>query len=286
MKQSLLLIVALVPFFFLNCTKEQPKVSWLVIEKWDLLPNSQADNDQGELTHNFNQVFLNMDGKAMGAFELPCKVPIIGEGEHDFVLIPGVVKNGINDTKARYPFVENYVTTATLKLEDTIYMQPTTKYFATVKFLIEDFESPGMNFENEGSTPAELYRDDDPDILKWGNFFGRVDLNDEDSLFVGYTTFGESLPINADVYLELDYMNSNSVLTSVLSFGNETFFDDIHVQINPQDNPEWKKIYIDLREIITFRSSSPINEQSFTAVLDEEGTQKFIYFDNLKVVYR
>jgi hypothetical protein len=286
--------IFLVPFLFLNCIKEQEKVSWLKIEKWMLEANPLAEYPQGELTHDFDQVFLNMNGKVLGAFELPAKVPVLAEGVQNFILIPGIVNNGINETKKRYPFVENYQVDFELVLEDTVTMQPVTRYYENTKFLIEDFEipSPDQNkpsqyLENDQTSNAKMYRDNDPEILQWGNYFGRVDLNDEDSLFVAFTTFGESWPKqNSEVYLELDFMISNSFLTTVLSFGNNTFYEDINVQVMPRNETEWRKIYIELREIVSFRNNAPLNEQAFTAVIDEFGEDKFIYLDNIKIVYR
>lgn len=277
----------LIPFFVINCVKEQQKVSWLKIEKWELLENINANNDQGELTHNFNQVFLNMDGKVIGAFELPAKVPILAQGEHNFVLLPGIVNNGINATKRRYPFVEAYTTDFTLILEDTVTMSPKTMYFDGINFLIEDFESPALSIENDESGNCPLYRDNDPEILKWGNYFGRADLNDQDSLLIAFTTFQQSLPKqNSEVYLEFDYMISNPLITSVISYNSVSFHEDVHVQVNPPKEPEWRKIYIDLKEIISFRSQATVNEQVFTAILDKPGSEKFIYLDNIKVVFR
>ena len=89
----------------------------------------------------------------------------------------------------------------------------------------------------------------------------------------------------AEVYLELDFLNTNSVLTSVISYGNGTYHDDPYIQLNPQDNPVWKHIYIDLKEIVSTRSTSPFNEVSFNMTLDEEGTNKFVLLDNIKVIH-
>jgi len=278
--------IALV-FVLFSCVKEQQKVSWLKIEKWDLLPNPLAENEQGELTHNFNQVFLNMDGKVLGAFELPAKVPILAEGEHSFVLLPGIQNNGINNTKKRYPFVEPYEITFTLVLEDTVTMSPTTRYYDNIQFLIEDFENPAPKIITDENSVAQIVRDNDSDFLEWGNFFGRIDLNDEDSVFIAYTNFGYNLPKqNREVYMELDFMNTNSIATSVISYSSSTFYDDIHMQLNPREELEWRHIYLDLREIISFRNQATFNEQGFTALLDEKGEEKFILFDNLKIVYR
>src|SRR5690554_7194653 len=69
----------IVALLFFSCAKDQPEVAWLKIDQWDLVANPDAENPQGELSHNLNQVFVNMDGKSLGMYELPAKIPIIGE---------------------------------------------------------------------------------------------------------------------------------------------------------------------------------------------------------------
>ncbi len=281
------LAVGLFMFLAFACVKEQPKVSWLYIEKWELLQNPLAQNDQGEMSHNFNQVFLNMDGKVIGAFELPAKVPIIGEGTKEFVLLPGVIQNGINDRKVRYPFVEPYTVSMELKLEDTVKMFPTTRYYSDIQFLIEDFENPAVSLIKDESSAANIVRDNNSEYLKWGNFYGRIDLNDQDSIFLGYTNFGVSLPKQGrEVFMELDFMNTNTLATSVISYSATTFHDDIHVQLNPREEKVWRHIYIDLKEIVSNRPQATVNEQGFIAILDEAGASNFILLDNIKIIYR
>jgi len=270
-----------------SCAKEQPKVSGLKIESFQLEENLFAQNPQGELSHALTEAFVNMDGKYLGAFQLPIKIPIIGEGQHEIVILPGIINNGISDTKKRYPFVEPYTVSVNLLLEDTISITPITRYYAQTKFLIEDFENAVLKIETDGASQAIIEKENDPAILQWGNSYGAILLNPTDSLFIGYTNFGQSLPKQgAEVYLEMDYMNTNSMLTSVVSYSSTTFNDDIHIQINPQEEPPvWKHIYLDLKEIVSFRMNATTNEQGFTALLDEAGTSKYIYIDNLKVVY-
>lgn len=276
----------LVFLFLFSCAKEQPKVSWLRIESFVLEENIFAQNDQGELTHALTEAFINLDGKYLGAFQLPIKIPIMEEGVHEIVIIPSVINNGISSTKKRYPFVELYTASIDLILEDTISITPKTRYYKETKFLIEDFENAVVRVETDGASQASLVKADDPEILQWGNSYGAILLNPTDSVFIGYTNFIQSLPKQgAEVYLEMDYMNSNSLLTSVISYSSSSFNDDINIQLNPQENPKWKHIYLDLKEIISFRSSATVNEQGFTAILDEAGTSKYIYLDNIKVVY-
>jgi hypothetical protein len=282
-----LLGYTLVTLLLFNCAKEQPKVSWLRIESFVLEENLFAQNDQGELTHALTEAFVNMDGKYLGAFQLPIKIPIIGEGQHEILILPGVINNGISGTKRRYPFVEPYTVSVNLLLEDTISITPRTRYYKETKFLIEDFENAILKVQTDGSSQASIVKANDPDVLQWGNSYGAIHLNPTDSVFIGYTNFLQSLPKQgAEVYLEMDYMNSNSMMTSVISYSATSFNDDIHIQLNPQQEPAvWKHIYLDLKEIISFRMSATTNEQGFAAVLDEAGTTKYIYLDNIKVVY-
>lgn len=282
-----LLRYILLTFILVGCAKEQPKVSWLKIESFILEENLFAQNEQGELTHALTEAFVNMDGKYLGAFQLPIKIPIIGEGEHEIIILPGVINNGISGTKRRYPFVEPYTVSVNLLLEDTISITPRTRYYKETKFLIEDFENAILKVQTDGSSQASIVKANDPDILQWGNSYGAIHLNPTDSVFVGYTNFLKNLPKQgAEVYLEMDYMNSNSMMTSVISYSATSFNDDIHIQLNPQQEPAvWKHIYLDLKEIISFRISATTNEQGFAAVLDETGATKYIYLDNIKVVY-
>lgn len=284
MKRSYILF--LIPLLF-NCAKKQPEASWLIIDEWELLANPEVGpNDQGVLTHNISEAFVNMDGQLLGTFTLPAKIPIIGHGEHNFIIIPGVKNNGISATKRRYPFLKQYTETKALVRNDSVKISPKTMYYKDLIFKIEDFEEPTIKFEKSTLSTAQLEKGDSPEYLRWGNFYGEIELNDSDSLISIVSEFAGSMPKQgAEVYLEFDYINTNSALTSVISYGNDTYFDDPFIQVNPQEKPVWKHMYLDLKEIVSTRSSSPFNEISFIINLDEAGTNKFVYLDNIKVIH-
>lgn len=281
-----LYILFLIPFLF-TCAKKQPEVSWLIIEPWELVANPDVGpNDHGALTQNITEAFVNMDGQLLGAFSLPAKIPVIGEGQHDFIILPGVKNNGISSTKKRYPFLQQYAETINLVKHDTVSMSPSTMYFKELTFKIEDFEDATIDFETSNESTASITKNDDPQYLQWGNSYGEVLLDDANSFLSIVSEFVGTMPKQgAEVYLEFDFLNTNSALTSVVSYGNGTFWDDPNIQINPQTNPVWKHIYIDLKEIVSTRSSSPFNEISFIINLDEAGTNKFVLLDNIKIIH-
>lgn len=286
MKRIFILLFTTLLLF--SCKKDQPEVAWLKIDKWILNSNGNAQNPQGELSHNLSHVFVNMDGQSLGVFELPAKIPIIDKGNHEFVLIPGVKNNGSSKTIKRYPFFEQYKGTINLVKNDTVYFDPSTKYYSSLKFLIEDFESPSMQLDVSTQSTATLGRNNDPNILVWGNKYGEVKLDDSSSLISFVTNFQTVLPkLGTEVYLEFDFMNTNSLLTSTIAYGNGNYEEDPYVIVPPQKEgkAEWKHIYIDLKENISYHQTTPINEVQFTILLDEAGTSKYFYIDNIKLVY-
>lgn len=279
-----LYIIALISFLINGCAKQVDAPSWLKIEPWVLNSNPNAANVQGELSHNISQAWVNMDGKVLGVFELPVKIPVIGEGEHSFIIVPGVIQNGISSTKVQYPFFKQFTTTATLSTTDTLVMTPETMYHDDLQFWIEDFENAAIKIETDPTSTAELVPGNDPEHLKYGNFYGLVSLNDTDSLWVGYTNSQMFLPF-AESYLEIDYKNSNSLLTSVLDITSGAVSSNQNVILQPQDDPVWKKMYISLTAIRGNNANASYFEQAFTAVQDKTGTNSNIYIDNIKVIH-
>lgn len=273
----------------LSCAKEQPKVAWLKLDKWDLIENEDALYDQGELSHDLSQVFISVDGRSIGGYELPCKIPIVAStGDHELVLTPAIIINGIAKTKERYPFAKNQEVTIHLVQGDTVSFTPTTQYYNSTQFLIEDFESPSMQIEVSDESVGTVGRNDDPEILQWGNKYGEIILTDEDSLVLFVTNFGKQLPkYGTNVYLEFDYMNVNSALISTVSYGNGNFFIDHYLQVNPNlpEEAKWKHMYVDLTENISYRQNTPYNEVQFTLLKDYVGASRYFYLDNIKIIY-
>ncbi len=284
---KILFYAVFVLLLFNQCAKKVDTPLWITIDKWDLLDNPFASG-QGEMTANITDAWVNVNNKVIGVFELPIKIPIIGEpGDYEFILIPGVRSNGINATKIRYPFMEQYRQTISLSQSDTAYLNPTTMYYEDLNFFVEDFEDPlNIKMETDPISNTSLVTTNDPSIVAYGNYCGHIPLNDSDSLFSGYTNEngGLDLPIGADVFLEMDYYNTNTLLTTVLGISSNGIDEEPHIQLNAQENPVWKKIYIDLKEIVSFQNAD-VYQVGFTAILNELGTEKDIYIDNIKVIH-
>ena len=96
-----------------------------------------------------------------------------------------------------------------------------------------------------------------------------------------------NLPQGREVYLEIDYYNTNSVVSGLIGVGNSGITTNPNVQLNFQDasNVKWKKIYIDLKEAVSGMANIDYYEFSFEALIKAGETNTEINIDNIKAVY-
>lgn len=268
-----------------SCIKNNPKPSWLKINQWNLIKN--LDVEEGELSHNFSDVYITIDDKIIGIFELPVKLPLLLSGEHTLKLYPVIKNNGISATKKIYPFCEPMVINSILKENETIEINPKTKYYTNTNFWIEDFENTITKLDDSfTSSLAKIKKDNQASYLKYGNFYGHVNLNKvETDWFCKLPPL--ILPKNgSEVYLEIDYITTNNILTGLYAISNQDVKDNPNIQLNAQNLNEmnWKKIYIELKEIVSYSSNATIFENYFKAILDQDKSESNIYLDNIKIV--
>ena len=72
----LLAAVALTSCNWINPSEETP--SFIRVESIDFSTSST----QGTDSQNFVDAWIYIDGKSVGAYELPCTLPVLAEGEH------------------------------------------------------------------------------------------------------------------------------------------------------------------------------------------------------------
>jgi hypothetical protein len=102
-----LLLQALVFSMITSCDKfegDQTIPSYLAIDTIFLENNNLIE--EGELTHNFTDVWVYVDDQLIGAFELPAVVPVLVTGYHKLALYAGIKLNAISGTRVQHPFVQ------------------------------------------------------------------------------------------------------------------------------------------------------------------------------------
>lgn len=286
---KIILILSLAVLFVASsCVKNPPDPSWLEVTEWTLEANPNPLTPEGVLTENISDAWVYVDNDLIGVFEVPFKIPVLKSGTVKILLYPTVLNNGISATKKIYPFLEPYELTAELVQSQTLTINPVTRYYSIVKFSILDFEGANFGFEHDPSSLATLFGSTDPTIIQPLNQsqFGRVNLNSTESYWLAYTNLQESLPgSGAEVYLEIDYHTSNDFVTGVLAINSSGVTSNPNVQVNAQTTPHWKKIYIDLKTIVSGSPTANIFEHSFEAILAGGLSSSVINIDNVKVVH-
>lgn len=284
-----LLVIISISLLLTNCVKNNPQPVWLVINEWTLQTNLNANDEQGEMTHNFSDVWVYVDNKVIGVFELPCKIPVLVSGSAKVQLYPAVRNNGIASTKKLYPFVEPFVVNSENFIPGQSYTyNPTTRYLSNCNFWIEDFDAGSVKIQTDNNfSNASLQIENNSTISLTGDY-GHVALSQTDSLWIGITTDALTLPKGKEVYLEIDYRNTNALLTGVRAFnisGGTTDNDFVSVNAQKEADLKWKKIYIDLKEIVSYSQTAATFKQYFKTLLPKDVAFADIYIDNIKIIH-
>jgi len=281
----------------ISCSKEQFKAetpSYLHIESIDLEP----ETFEGSSSQKITDAWVTMDGNFLGAFELPCIVPILAEGEHQFRISSGIKANGISATRMIYPFYEvcdlyvksnnsyqlsdaNFIT---LIKDSAVVVRATTKYTENTDFLfIEDFEDAGAVLEMSEQSDTVLYTTNLDSLVFEGYGSGEIHLDSVNDFFELISS--EFIPIT-NIYnatmLELNYRCDHSFKLGVAVKSNGTGVIDRFesIQISPSSN--WNKIYIHMTNQINLGNSDDEFGVFIGSVKSSSVETASFYFDNIK----
>lgn len=273
-------------FFLIACSKKNPDPAWLKINEWNLISNKT--NKEGELSHNFSNAYIEIDDKTVGFFELPIQLPILEIGKHTIKIYPVVLNNGISASKTIYPFCVPYKLDVELNQNKTLTINPQTSYYTDCTFWIEDFEDAGIKLKSDAGYEDFFSTSNDKKFLKFGNNYGRILVTKTNPIWQGQTTTNNSLPQGKNIYLELDYLNTTNLLTGVHIINTSGITYNPNVTLNAQEktNLKWKKVYIDLRQMVSYSMTGSIFEQYFNVSDNSSTDSNFVLLDNIKLIYR
>lgn len=253
-----------------------------------------AGYDQGELdciaSHNFPDAWVIVNGKDLGTWELPCKIPVLADEAVSVKIYPGIKMNGVSTMRPRYPFADAIEQNITLKhSEITKVSDIPFKYYSTTQFkVIENFErdyngyfssedSNGVNFEH-------IYDDHNPT-----NRIGRISLEDSNTDF---NVISSTMKFNTVeyVFLEMDYrcdVENAQIYAGVLINKPTSALTTDEPLVVVNASPKWKKIYINLTQaVLRNHTSNAVGYKVYLSGGRSDSTPVHYYFDNIKVIYR
>ena len=235
----------------------------------------------------------------LGAFELPCTVPVLRHGKMKYLTInPAVKQGGVSGTRITYPFYQP------IQLEDVPLTALDTTCLGTYdeasgRYLLHTHYYPKGN---RLKVLAECYFEPtsfstcfdsnmtwvmgDPAGACTGQGYGKVHIADSVSIFTfGFNDSTEFDPADSRIlYMEIEYKTDLPLYVHMLGFSTtegSTVTSKSVMCINPKDH--WNKLYINLgRTWSQFNYRVPI--KVYFQVVNDQGAEGDILIDNIKVL--
>ena len=278
----------LIGSLFISCnddlTAELP--SYIEIRDFKYTGNNSINppHPDGYNSTNITDVWVSMDGQIIGNFEMPCKIPILSEGNHSFDIYPGIKVNGISGARMKYPFYKKFEIDTILIKNEVISIEPNTSYIKDLPTPIFNtrgqFESQGTMFEKTNMSDTIVIIQSD--VVFQGEKSAAVYLDDQNNYFEVRNI--EPLELINNTFLELDFLSTVNFNVGLIIINPEQA-EQKEELIQLYSTEEWKKIYLDLSPLINMGNSYSKFKIYFEGNYNEEEEENVIYLDNLKLIH-
>ena len=274
---------------------EIPSYLWIDSVHFQITDEAQ----QGTASHRITDVWVIANGKNLGLYQIPARIPILENGATLLNIDAGIMLGGVPQLRAKYPFYTTYTLTADLQRERIDTLTPRFTYtHATQFYFIEDFESAGIRF-NAYETSAPLEKTSDEALIfrhpqEDNNYSGIIELPYNDTIH--HFEIRTITPVNLTAQ-DINYclMEINFRITHDVEIGMiaHSAYSSIPAQQIPlahlvgNQNPEWKKVYVNFTQRIGGSSSFQMKNFDIyirATIPYNEKNARFL-FDNIKIVY-
>lgn len=240
---------------------------------------------EGSASHDITDAWILGGPEIIGVFELPVTAPILLSGPTELVIRPGIKINGIANTRTFYPFYTPYIINQNLIPGQIDTIKPVVEYLESTTFeLLEDFEGLNSAFDTSSLSKTGYEFTTDPEEVFEGNQSLKFTLTSDKNAFEIVSKNSYNLPRNQPVFAELNYKNSNVIFIGLIATGNNTFQKQAVIGINPTN--QWKKIYINLSELVTSLLPEGLDFRVFIAgELEADKDSAVILLDNFKLLH-
>ena len=278
-----------------GCDEEEPIPAYVYIDEIALQTNQPT---QGASAQDIVDAWVYIDGKLIGAFELPTRVPILSTGKHTLTVVPGIKKNGLFDQRVTYPFYQPYEQEVDLIPAAIDTVLPQVVYRPNITFSwLEDFEDNAVSIEKSGSntTADSLFiTDDAAHVFDFdgvtNRYSGQAIIPGGFQIFENATVQLFDLPRKGtEVYLELNFKCNTEFVVGVYpitgSFINGVPIVNFYSTVDAAGEMQWKKAYVSLKEDINNPNYAGASFRIFFNAQTNGDGQKQLFLDNLKLVH-
>lgn len=260
----------------INPAEEVP--TYLQIDSFEF-QNTRTDNTGGT-THQIRAAYVLYDGKNIGGFDLPAKIPVLASGTKELLIFPTVDNSGLFSYQLQYAHYTPFKTTLTAAPGKTLTITPKTGYTASTNFYyVEDFENSN-DFVSLSGAPVSSTTDAGEvlDGTRSGKFLvdssGLTTTVSSNRRFVFVNT-------NSEPVLEMDYKSTAFIRVGIYAenFTQPNYFLTLY------PSPKRNKIYVPLNGAIAKLGTSAANFHLAFQVFAAEGTKSGeAIVDDIKVV--
>ena len=280
----------------LSCNKfegEQTVPAFISIDAINVAndPNNSVSNYSGCFTSKIDAVQIILrnseENHDLGTYELPCKVPVLRQGNYTISLLPIIRLNGMSSTRQNYPFYRNInIANQTLVPDSCINLGTQTSYYDSVggyfRKVWEEYFEPEIPTLSLPDTI--VHRVSSPDTVRSDRGCGAVYLAPDKSSIVFISNEEFTVTNNNALILELDYWTNvplSAGLCSQTSL-NSRYETNFALTLYPNFEKGWNKIYINLGKLWKQYNWYKTFRIAFQAV-NENGIEGKVYIDNIKL---
>ena len=246
---------------------------------------------QGTASQKISDTWVYADNELIGAFEVPTQFPVLKNGSSELSIFAGIRLNGINETRAPYPFYEKITRTVNLereKITDLGHLK--FLYVVGTKFAWqEDFEQANLSIDSTARSEVNLVRTRMTSELaaafpfETNEWAAKIVIPDDSLVFECASHDSYKLPTTGtSVFLEMNYKSNNSFTVGLIVNGSVTSQKSVLV-INPSET--WNKIYINLTPSVSASSGATSFKVFLSAMKNTNVPKAEIYFDNFKLLH-
>lgn len=267
----------------IGCNKEEPIPAYIRIDSIGLTGNPSL---QGSMSHKIVDAWIYIDDQLVGAFELPCRVPVLYEGSKKIKVYAGVKENGISSTRIPYPFYGYYETEKVLTPGEILLIQPVVQYTSSADFpWLEDFEGGPTT----SLCDSAISTDTNMVVVNSPAFEGIA----SGGIFLSKTAYQEAscnrytLPKDGGgIFLEMNYQCNSAFNVGIIGYAsnNTIDFQQISLTLRPTDG-QWNKVYVNLTNEVLTSIGSEKYSVFFSMLKDANQSTSIVYVDNIKLIH-
>lgn len=265
----------------LSC-KEEPVPAYITIDAIEL----KTTAGQGTASAAIPDAWIYVNDNLVGAFELPCRIPVLNTGKCKVSVGGGIRVNDNNYLRSSYVFYRFHNEEKELVPGEVLSLSPEVHYFDNLTFTgMSDFEGQGSILEATPLSDTIVGVTNKPEDVFEGNGSFVAELKrDSGGLEFQFVEKSEFPKGGEYVYMELNYKTNVPLSVGLMSYYNATssYYNRL---LNLKPTSEWKKVYINLTHAVSTEINALDYRVQFGAIKEPGTAPLKILIDNIKIIH-